>query len=163
LRCAWAETYERLRDAVARDPTLIREQWRWLVEQLSLGCGIVSHDLPWRALPPEMNFPSHVRVPADAILTHPVIVHYHGDHDASGFLLRSRTPELDPFLDRFNRRRAELTGAPYDGMQRASLRRRLHRAGMDWLWDQLADRGWYRSPAATELRRRVKRAIASGN
>jgi hypothetical protein len=91
----------------------------------------------------------------------PVIAHYHGEHDERGFLFRSQTPALDGLLDRFNRRRAELTADSYDGIQRPPLRRRVRRRLADRFWAALADRAWYRSPRATSVRKRIKRTLAS--
>lgn len=162
LETAWIDAYERLGEAVRRHPSLIREQWRWLVEQLSLGCAISSAGLPWRDLPPALNFPTHVKVVPESVPSSPVILHYHGEHDQQGFLFRSRTPDMDPVLDRFNRQRAALSGQAYDGMRRAPLPQRARRAVADRFWASLADQSWYRSAVATKVRKRVKRAIASG-
>jgi hypothetical protein len=157
---AWTASYRRLSDAVAADPSLIREQWRWLVEQLSLGCAVLEAGLPWHELPPAINFPTHVPVVASSIPGDPVIAHYHSDHDERGFLYRSRTAALDDHLNRFNLRLAEATGEPYAGIGRPPLLRRVRRRSADWFWALLADRGWYRSPRVTALRKRVKRALA---
>jgi hypothetical protein len=162
LGSAWADAYQRLGEAVRRDPSLIREQWRWLVEQLSLGCAITVSGLPWHALPSALNFPTHVAVVRESVPASAVILHYHAEHDEQGFLFRSRTAEMDPVLDAFNRRRAAVTGQAYHGMRRAPWPSRARRAVADRFWASLADRSWYRSAVATKVRKRVKRAIASG-
>ncbi len=161
LQRGWTDSYFRLGEAVRRDPSILREQLRWAIEQASLGCGILLEDLPWHALPPAMNFPTHIRVIAASVPSEPIVLHYHRDHDERGFLYRSRTPAVDPFLDRVNRRRAELTGEPYARIQSVPLRRRAREAVTSWFWGLLADRSWYRSPAVTRMRKRVKSGLAS--
>lgn len=162
LKAAWTDAYVRLSDAARRDPSMIRGQFRWLIEQASLGCGILLGDLPWHALPAEMNFPTHVSVRSDAIPAHPVILHYHHDHDARGFLFRSRTAQMEVHLNRFNRRRSELTGDEYEGIRRPPLRRRAYDEVAQRFGSPVADSAWYRSQTATRVRRRVLRSIGLG-
>lgn len=159
LADAWMRMYRQLSTALLREPWLIREQWQWLAEQASLALGLIRDGLPWRALPPSLNFPSHTRV-TSASSTPPVIVHYHGDLNEHGFLLKSASPSIDPWLDRFNRRRAELTGLPYARMPRRALHRRVQRAVARRVWPVLADRGWYRSRAGKGVRKAAKRFSA---
>lgn len=159
LADAWMCTYWQLCTALQREPGLVREQWQWLAEQASLALGLLRDGLPWRALPPSLNFPSHTRV-TSAFSTPPVIVHYHGDVNERGFLLRSANPAIDPWLDRFNRRRADVTGLPYVRMPRRAAHKRIGRAVTRCFWPLLADRGWYRSRAGKGVRRAAKRFTA---
>jgi hypothetical protein len=80
-------------------PGLIREPWHWLAEQASLGLAILDEGLRWRVLPTELNFPAHVRAAASVVAGDPVIVDYHANRDAQGFLLRAALPAIDPWLD----------------------------------------------------------------
>jgi hypothetical protein len=161
LKRGWSDAFARLSQAVAADPSVVREQWRWLIEQISLGCGILLEDLAWHPLPPAMNFPTHMRVISESVPNQPVILHYHQDHDERGYLYRSRTREMDPFLDRFNLWRAEATGEAYGGIRRRPLPQRVRRSAATWFWGLLADRAWYRSASMTRLRRQVKHVLAS--
>lgn len=160
LADAWMDMYRQLSSALTREPWLIREQWQWLAEQAALALGMLRNGLPWRALPPSLNFPSHTQV-SPALSAPPVIVHYHGDFDEHGFLLRSANREVDPSLDRFNRRRAELTGLPYGRMPRRALHKRVGRSVSRRLWPLVADQGWYRSRAGKRVRRAAKRVAAA--
>lgn len=162
LRESWMSTFEDVGAALARNPSLIREQWQWLAEQASLSLAILRSELPWRALPTELNLPSHVRLPPSALNGPPVIVHYHSDSDPRGFLLRSATATVDPWLDDFNCRRSAVTGLAYTGLARRPAKQRVRRAAARRLWALVADRGWYRSPRAMRARRALKRAARAG-
>ena len=161
LKRRWLDTYVKLDELVWQDRSLLREQERWLTEQVSLGIAILLDDLPWRPLPAAANFPTHVAVTGEPVPQQPAILHYHWEHDDAGFLFRSKTQELDALLDRFNRRRGELTGQAYKGIRRMPLPGRARRAVAAWFWGLLADRAWYRSPEVTALRKRLKRSLAA--
>jgi hypothetical protein len=160
LREAWMQTYIQLSRTIEQQRDLVREQWQWLAEQASLALAILRQDLPWRALPAALNFPSHVKVVNGALEDAPVILHYHADRDTQGFLLRSASPAVDPFLDRFNHERARITQLAYVGIQRHPLRRRVRRAIAQRFWALLADQGWYRSEPIRRMRKGVKRLAA---
>lgn len=159
LRDGWMETYDLVSELLAADPTGIREQWQWLAEQASLALAILRRGLPWYALPPELNFPGHVVVHTNAPPLPPVIVHYHAERDKRGFLMASPTPDLNTWLDDFNRRRAAVTGQPYTGLRRHSLSERLRRAASQWLAERVGERKWYRSKPVGRVRRGIKRAV----
>jgi hypothetical protein len=159
LREAWTRTYTELSSAIERDPHALREQWRWLVEQASLGLAILREDLPWQALPPQLNFPGHVTVPATLRDCEPIVIHYHGERDARGFLMSARTPGLDRWLDEFNRRRAEVTGQMYTQMPRRSRPELLRRATAERLWMAVGEIPGYRLGGLMLTRKRVKGAI----
>jgi hypothetical protein len=162
LRDGWTRMFERLSVLLQDRPGLIREPWHWLAEQASLGLAILDEGLQWRVLPTELNFPAHVRAAASVVAGDPVIVHYHTNRDARGFLLRAASPAIDPWLDAFNRQRAELTGQPYPGLARRPLRQRLARTARKRYWALVSDRTWYRAPATTAVRNRAKRVIVRG-
>jgi hypothetical protein len=159
LRDGWMRTFDRLSVLLHDRRDLIREPWHWLAEQASLGLAILDGGLQWRVLPTELNFPAHVRAAASVATGDPVIVHYHTNRDERGFLLRAASPALDPWLDAFNRRRAELTGQPYPGIARRPLHERLARTVRKRYWALVSDRPWYGVPSSTMLRDRAKRVI----
>jgi hypothetical protein len=74
----------------------------------------------------------------------PFILHYHRSINAEGFLTTSPRRAVNPWLDRFNRARAEALGLRYDGLGRMSPRRRVT--------SFLKSRGWDR-PIKRRLRR----------
>jgi hypothetical protein len=154
--------FERLSVLLRDRPDLIREPWHWLAEQASLGLAILDEDLHWRVLPTELNFPGHVRVARSVPAGDPVIVHYHTGRDERGFLLRAATPAIDPWLDAFNVRRAEVTGQPYPGIARRPLRQRVARTATKRYRALIAGPAWFRSPATTSLRNGAKRLIPRG-
>lgn len=169
LREAWSAVYGELSDLLVRRPGILREQWRWLADppvwhvgdQAALALAVLKARLPWYALPDGLNFPSHVRVRPEARMIDPIIVHYHGDRDESGFLIASETKCVNAALDRFNRRRAEVTGLPYSGLKRRSLVERLRRGLLVRIWGFLDGRTWYRSPSVTRARRELKGVVRS--
>lgn len=55
----------------------------------------------------------------------PCIYHYHGEIDAAGFLRWAPRPEIRPFLDEFNRRRAEALRLPYVGLAQPPVAKRV--------------------------------------
>ena len=162
LGAAWKNMFAEVSALLSERPDLIREQWQWLAEQASLAFAILRNDLPWRALPAELNFPSHVPIPAGTLRGEPVIIHYHCERDDRGFLLKSSTPALDPWLDRVNRRRAEVTGVPYAGLRGRPWSQRLWRSATERSWELLSDSRWYKSPAGRCARHAIKRLARPG-
>lgn len=55
----------------------------------------------------------------------PFVLHYHSRVDEQGFLRPAPWPAVNPWIDQFNRRRAEVLGLPYGGIGRVSWRVRL--------------------------------------
>lgn len=55
----------------------------------------------------------------------PFVLHYHSRVDAAGFLLPAPWPAINPWIDQFNRRRAEVLDLRYDGIGRVSWRVRV--------------------------------------
>jgi hypothetical protein len=157
LQQGWMRTYSELATALTRDPGMIREQWQWLAEQAALSLTILRDELPWRPLPAAMNFPSHVRVPAAEASDSPIVVHYHGDRDERGFLLASETSAVNPAIDRFNRRRAEVLSMPYGGLARRPPLERLKRNVSRRFWETLSEQEWYASKPVKDVRRELKR------
>jgi hypothetical protein len=92
-------------------------------DQVALACALTSAGIPVRRLPASMNFPAHLNVhPAHlSSALPPNIVHYHARVDARGFLLRTKYPQANWLIERFNQERARALGVPYAGLPRRGL------------------------------------------
>lgn len=79
----------------------------------------------------------------------PFVFHYHRSIDDAGFVGPSPDPEVDRYLDEFNRARGEALGLRYDGMPALDASARARTA--------LNAHGWYRSAKRRYLAVRRRR------
>jgi hypothetical protein len=116
---AWSHFSGRVLDLFEREPDVIPRRWQLHANQYSLACALIDGGFPVQPLPVTLNFPTHLRVHGPLLegLGEPRIIQYHKGIDRDGFLLRDRVDLLDPYLDRFNRRRAEVLGLRYRGLR----------------------------------------------
>jgi hypothetical protein len=114
------------------DEPIVPAQWRFHLDQFALACALANDDLPVRPLDVRLNFPTHLPVHPSALPAspEPLVIHYHRNVDANGFLLRARSPLADRGADAFNRARAAHLGLRYAGLARQPLRRRTRRAAV---------------------------------
>ncbi len=78
---------------------------RFFTDQIALALALVDLDMPWRALPLALNLPTNLCA-ADSLsssLIPPLLLHYHGDHDAAGLLLTTGVPVVDAAIAGVNR------------------------------------------------------------
>jgi hypothetical protein len=139
-RCAdllrgWSEFSNRILDLFEREPDVIPRRWQFHSDQYSLACALIDGGFQVEPLPVTLNFPTHLRVHGALLDGHaePRILQYHKGIDQHGFLLRDRVELLNPYLDRFNTRRAAALGLHYRGLGRMPLSMRAKRAA----WRQL--------------------------
>lgn len=126
---AWTEMTERVLAVYREHPAIIPEQWRFHLDQYALACALAAAAIPVRGLPSELNYPTHVRVRAAAgRRIEPVILHYHKNVTAGGFLTRSRSKELNCDLHAFNLRRAAALGIAYTRLPRLPVKARVRRS-----------------------------------
>ena len=136
LRSRWTGCMSRLLSLFERDPRMVSPKGSWAGEQISLAVALAGAGLPHAPLPIDMNFPTHVPVHRSALAgrARPLILHYHREVDAEGFLLRSRCELANPYVDRFNQRRARALGLDYGGLDGRPLHERLRRAARARVW-----------------------------
>jgi hypothetical protein len=149
LEREWSDCYALIAGAIERDRDWLPRHVHWLAEQSALSLAIVRAGLPYGALPLRLNFPTHVPVHASAgDDVEPAILHYHGELDADGFLLKPRSPLAIDAAERFNSRRAEVLGIPYAGLRArswgAATRRRLERRLRQAFWRRQTVRSRWR-------------------
>ncbi len=149
---AWMRRYAELATMIRRNPGAIRKRRQFFLDQAALALTLIGDGLPWRELPPALNFPTHVAVPRDLLDGPPVVLHYHGEWAEDGFLLSSATSSVNSALDAFNRRRADVTHQTYIGLGPRSTQQRLPRSAKRRLGNLVADRAWYRSVWAARIR-----------
>ncbi len=125
----WCESYRKLTEWLHDDPHLIPKHLHYFNDQLALALAV--SELPHIALPVGMNFPTHAPVHPSAIAEgeRPSILHYHGEIDDRGFLLRPVSEAAVASADAFNRFRATQLSLPYDGLRSRNGLERL-RASM---------------------------------
>lgn len=137
----WLDALRRLEALWAHPRAPIAPHKRFYSEQWALMAAL--DRLPWRALPADLNFPTHVRAHRHALgHGHPRVLHYHAELDARGFLRRPATPVARDVAERFNALRADALGLPYTKTTARPVlsanaqlaHRRLYRA--------LGSRGW---------------------
>jgi hypothetical protein len=124
----------------------LREQWlhhlTWMLDggaaragmeglskdQIPLSLALASTGIRVRQLPVNLNL-STTQHRASRPYRHqwgpPFIFHYHRQLDSDGFVLPSPWRAVNPWLDRFNLRRAKQLGIAYRGLGRVPLRVRL--------------------------------------
>jgi hypothetical protein len=124
-------------------------------DQIALTCALGASALPVRSLPLAMNFPTHLNIHRSLLTQRSRIrvVHYHGDIDQRGFLRASKYREVNRYLDRFNRRRAETLNLAYGHLPSRDIAARIRH--------ELASRRWYHDVRVERLRGRVKSMLAS--
>jgi len=152
LLTLWSRFLFRLQSLYDADGDLaLRRRYN---DQISLACALAA-GLPVTALPVGMNMPTHIRLHPS--FRHQLddirIVHYHAGSDDRGFLIASGYGAVDIRLDRFNRRRAEILGLPYNGLPRRSLTQRIKQS--------VSSGRWYHSSLAERLRGSVRGARSS--
>jgi hypothetical protein len=153
----WTTCHTEIVARFERDPNLIRPDLQVYSDQLALSLAIAEGGMPWEPLPVTMNFPSHVPVHRSALSGRaPMIVHYHDEIDADGFLRRPRCSIAADSADRFNRRRAQELDLEYGGLRRPSPRESFRRAIGDRLQRNLARRHRLRARIVDLVRRRPR-------
>jgi hypothetical protein len=119
-------------------------------DQIALACALAAARFPVRPLPVGMNLPTHIRIHRS--FRHQLkdvrIVHYHGQIDDRGFLVASKYRSVNRGLERFNRRRAEALGLPYDKLPRRTIRDRIKQG--------LSGQPWYHTTLMERLKARVR-------
>lgn len=161
LREAWAKRVDDVIDLYDRRPDIVPTSETHWTNQLALAVAVVGDDIPVTPLPVAANLSTTVDVHPlfRHQVTPPFVLHYHNEMDGAGFVQRSRGGVVNPLIDAFNRRRADVLGLSYGGLPAPPLVRRVLR--------EVEDRGWYqRGPVAhvrrhrllAPLRRAAKRA-----
>lgn len=119
-------------------------------DQIALACALAAARFPVRPLPVGMNLPTHIGVHRSFRhqLNDVRIVHYHAQLDDRGFLVASRYGAVNGKLERFNRRRAEALGLPYDGLPPRSIRERIKQG--------LSSQPWYHTTLIERLKASVR-------
>jgi hypothetical protein len=114
----WRQGHRDLTAWLGGDPHLIPRHLHYFGDQLALALAIAAGELPYSALPVGMNFPTHAPVhpPAPAGERRLSILHYHGEVDERGYLLRPRSEEAAAAANAFNEHRAEQLGLDYEGL-----------------------------------------------
>ncbi|MGH8773903.1 MAG: hypothetical protein ACRDWI_01605 [Jiangellaceae bacterium] len=154
-RCAqllesWTKRVFDVLDVYERRPAIVPAKERHWTNQLSLALAVVGDGIPVVPLPVAANLSTTVRVhPLFAHeATPPYVLHYHNEMDTRGFLFRSASKALNPFLDTFNRVRAEALGVAYERLPAPPLLRRTLR--------RVEGHSWYeRGPVAYVRRHRL--------
>lgn len=115
LEQAWSARHGELGALLRRDRFLIPPPAHFFLDQLALAAALDA--LPWHELPVGLNFPTHLPVGRAVLAASPAptILHYHGEIDEAGFLLRPRCPAAEAAVERVNARRAEALGLSYEG------------------------------------------------
>jgi hypothetical protein len=136
LQAGWTQALRDLEQLWQREPTLLAPKQRFFTDQLALAVALW-RGLPWRAVSPALNFPTHVPVQRSVVEgVRPALLHYHFEVDAAGLLLRPRSPVAAEATERVNRYLAAQRGLPYGGLHGRSrvdsARRLLHRARARW-------------------------------
>lgn len=76
-------------------------------DQASLALAFEAVDVPYKELPIEMNFPTHLTGIETAVNMNtcdPIIIHYHDKVDESGYLLSAPYPNVQKRIEAFNER-----------------------------------------------------------
>jgi hypothetical protein len=136
----------------ARDSQLAL--WKRFNDQLALSCALIEGGFRVNELPVTMNFPTHVRVRRSLIesAARPFIIHYHGDLDERGFLVRARYDFLNEHIERFNRARSDRFSIPYEGLAGPPRSVRVRRF--------LADHRVFQSRSAERTKQSARRLLA---
>jgi hypothetical protein len=123
----WRRAHRDLTGWLDEDPHLIPRHLHYFADQIALALALARSGAPFQALPVGMNFPTHAPVAPAALAADPrlSVLHYHGEADARGFLLRPRCERAAAAADAFNEYRAEWLGLEYAGL---GSRPRLERA-----------------------------------
>jgi hypothetical protein len=117
LAQAWRRALADIERIFERHARIVPRSKRFYADQLALALAL-RRGLPWRAANPELNFPTHLRLHEPLVKDmSPAIIHYHGEVDRDGFLLRPRCPVADVAAEVVNRARAANRGAAYDRLK----------------------------------------------
>jgi hypothetical protein len=160
LRRRWTDAHARLAALLERDRFLIPPPAHFYRDQFALAAALQS--LPWHALPVALNFPTHLPVAATALADSPppALLHYHGELDRDGFLLRPRCARASAAVERVNRQRAGVLGLSYDTAHARPRRERLRQAVGQRLWRTASSRRIYHAAAVRRLRRALRAPAA---
>lgn len=126
----WRQGHRDLTAWFAEDPHLVPRHLHYFGDQLALALAIAGAEIPYTPLAAGMNFPTHIPVHPSALAgdRRLSVLHYHGEIDASGFLLRPRSELAAAAANGFNEYRAEQLGLDYDGLGSRSLLERTRGA-----------------------------------
>ncbi len=153
LRIAWAKSLDDIYVLFDRQPHVVPRPWQWHADQMALACALAESRLKCGVLPVSVNFPTHAHVKRSSLagIQSLYALHYHQQHDGDGFLHRAKCSVADPYIDRYNRVRAEALGITYNGLTTAEPgrrmrrnRRRLRRRLDARLWSLLGTRDYLR-------------------
>jgi hypothetical protein len=143
---AWTKAVHDVLDLYDDHPELVPPPERHWTNQLALAVALAGAGLPVDPLPVGLNLSTTVRV--HPMFRHqvvpPFVLHYHNEITSTGFVQRSRNGTLNPFIDAFNRARADAFGLQYTGLPRPPLARRVLR--------RVEGTVWYEHPAVTRVR-----------
>lgn len=110
-------------------PGLVQLGWtRLRKDQIPLSAALATARLSVDPLPVNLNLSitaARFAKPYREQWGPPFLFHYHRLIDEQGFLLPSPNPRINPYLDTFNRARADHLQLPYSSLGRAPLRRRI--------------------------------------
>jgi hypothetical protein len=152
----WCRFLRELEPVYASDPRLaLRRKYNdYIHDQLALACGLLAARIPARPVPAKMDIPTHLNIHPAFLheLDDPRIVHYHTGLDRRGFLVSSKYRALNRHLHRFNQRRAQLLGVPYNGLPPLPLGVRLRQ--------ELGSRSWFHALAVQRMKAQVRDVLA---
>jgi hypothetical protein len=152
----WSRFLHELEAVYASDPKLaLRRKYNdYIHDQLALACALLAARIPVRPVPPKMDIPTHLNIHPAFLheLDDPRIVHYHTGLDDRGFLISSKYAALNRHLDRFNQRRAQLLGLPYEGLPPHPLSARLRQ--------ELGSQRWFHALAVQQMKAQVRDVLA---
>jgi hypothetical protein len=158
---AWTKAVHDVLDLYGDRPELVPAKERHWTNQLALAVAVAGAGLPVDPLPVGLNLSTTVRV--HPMFRHevvpPFVLHYHNEIDPDGFVFRSRNATLNPFIDTFNRARADALDLPYRGLPNPPLARRvLRRVEGTVLYEHPAVTRVRTAPVLAPVRRRVVRS-----
>ncbi len=128
---SWLGMIDTVLDLYRTHPDVVPARKRFYVDQYALALALESDGMGVRPLPVTYNLPLNLpthRALRSQVLD-PVIVHYHKNRDADGFMYASPVSGevVNPRLDAFNRERARRFGQRYEGLQLPPPRKLLRR------------------------------------
>lgn len=102
LGAAWLQHVPGVLDIYPREPEIARHAF--FTDQFAFALALAETGLACRALPLEMNFPTHIPVHPQFVSgdTRPLILHHHHRITPEGALAYCGYPEVNRLIDRFN-------------------------------------------------------------
>jgi hypothetical protein len=164
LLASWSQRVYDVLDLYERRPEIVPPPERHWTNQLALALAVAGDGVDVARLPVAANLSTTVAVhPLFAHeVTPPLVLHYHNELDAEGYVFRSRNAALNPLIDAFNRARAEAFDLPYGGLPNPPFVRRALRRVEGRPWYEGGPVAYVRRHRLTApLRRRAKR-LAKG-